>query len=67
MTDDQSARATEELHWIQAAAFMGLHGDHWPDEAAAALKNVSVGNPEGFADWTDLIDKMTAIHQASRQ
>ena len=67
MVDDQSAKATDELHWMQAAAFMDLYGDRWPDEAATALKNVSIGNPEGFADWTDLIEKMTAIHQSSRQ
>ncbi|TPG51675.1 hypothetical protein [Sphingomonas glacialis] len=65
MADEQSAEDLGALRWMQAAAFMDLHGDMWLRRAIEGLK--SSGRDDSDHHWADLINKMGAIAHSPRQ
>ncbi|MEG3178172.1 hypothetical protein U1872_18170 [Sphingomonas sp. RB3P16] len=66
MADDRFDESTEVLHWMQAARFMDVHGERWPDEAFASLRAVDAVDKQKSKHWLELIDKMTMIAEAPR-
>ncbi|TPG56355.1 hypothetical protein [Sphingomonas glacialis] len=65
MADDQSDENADALRWMQAAAFMDLHGEMWLRRAIEGLK--SSGQDDTDEHWADLINKMRAIAHSPRQ
>ncbi|TPG51971.1 hypothetical protein [Sphingomonas glacialis] len=65
MADEQFAEDLDALRWMQAAAFMDLHGEMWLRRAIEGLKSSSEDDTDHH--WADLINKMRAIAYSPRQ
>lgn len=65
MSDERSAEDLDALRWMEAAAFMDLHGEMWLRRAIEGLK--LSGDDATDHHWVDLITKMRAIAHSPKQ